>query len=219
MGKYRHKSQDSEICWKVQRALNIQTSLLNHQVKHTENIMIYQGWVELIFKSVFFFLFCSDWNQDNEGGKLVRFCTCILNFCSSCISWPMDQMNTLVCGRRHLGIGIGRRPSHTPYDKCAQCLKTAGVQPNQSINWARKAKTYRRNYWVISNAKTFIPAELSFSNDCQSWLAMDLTCNKNYRKFPNKGAVRPDTAWVRPYLKSRGRELSNGIWQPIFSSI
>ncbi len=29
------------------------------------------------------------------------------------------------------------------------------------------------------------------------------TTNMKYRKFPNKGAVRSDRAWVRPYLKSR----------------
>ncbi len=32
-----------------------------------------------------------------------------------------------------------------------------------------------------------------------------------YRKFPNKGAVRPDREEVHPYLKSRDQELSNGI--------
>ena len=40
-----------------------------------------------------------------------------------------------------------------------------------------------------------------------------------YRKFPNKGAVRSDRAWERPYLESRAQELSNDIWQPIFCSI
>ena len=32
-----------------------------------------------------------------------------------------------------------------------------------------------------------------------------------YRKFPNKGAVRQDREEVRPFLKSRDQELSNGI--------
>ena len=41
----------------------------------------------------------------------------------------------------------------------------------------------------------------------------------NYRKFPNKGAVRSARAEVRPYLKSRDQELSNGIWQPYIDSI
>ena len=40
-----------------------------------------------------------------------------------------------------------------------------------------------------------------------------------YRKFPNKGAERPDREEVRPYLKSRDQELSNGIWQPCIGSI
>ncbi len=40
--------------------------------------------------------------------------------------------------------------------------------------------------------------------------------NHQYRKFSNKGAVRPSTTWVRSYLKSRAQELSNSIWQPIF---
>ena len=38
-----------------------------------------------------------------------------------------------------------------------------------------------------------------------------VTYGPMYRKFPNKGAVRPDRLEVRPYLKSRDQELSNGI--------